>query len=79
MGEVLLDLNNPAKVIARTKRPILQPEEHYERIADVNNVVFPTGACVIAETYCLTLSKGFIALGNSSIISVATICKPTLL
>ena len=49
MGDVLLDLNNPAKVIARTKRPILQPEEHYERIADVNNVVFPTGACVIAE------------------------------
>jgi predicted GH43/DUF377 family glycosyl hydrolase len=48
-GAALLDLNNPAKVIARTKQPILQPEEHYERIGDVNNVVFPTGACVIAD------------------------------
>jgi beta-1,2-mannobiose phosphorylase / 1,2-beta-oligomannan phosphorylase len=48
-GAALLDLNNPAKVIARTKQPILQPEEHYERIGDVNNVVFPTGACVIDE------------------------------
>jgi predicted GH43/DUF377 family glycosyl hydrolase len=48
-GAALLDLNNPAKVIARTKQPILQPEENYERIGDVNNVVFPTGACVIDE------------------------------
>ncbi len=48
-GAALLDLNNPVKVIARTKVPILQPEEPYERIGDVNNVVFPTGACVIDE------------------------------
>jgi beta-1,2-mannobiose phosphorylase / 1,2-beta-oligomannan phosphorylase len=46
-GAALLDLNNPVKVIARTKEPVLQPEEPYERIGDVNNVVFPTGACVI--------------------------------
>jgi beta-1,2-mannobiose phosphorylase / 1,2-beta-oligomannan phosphorylase len=25
------------------------PEEQYERIGDVNNVVFPTGACVIDD------------------------------
>ncbi len=48
-GAALLDLNNPARVIARTKQPILQPEEDYERIGDVNNVVFPTGACIINE------------------------------
>ena len=48
-GVAILDLNNPAKVLARTKEPILQPEESYERIGDVNNVVFPTGACVIDE------------------------------
>ena len=46
-GAVLLDLNDPVKVIARTKKPVLQPEEHYEKVDDVNNVVFPTGACVI--------------------------------
>lgn len=46
-GAALLDLNNPFIVIARTKNPILQPEEPYEKIGDVNNVVFPTGACII--------------------------------
>jgi predicted GH43/DUF377 family glycosyl hydrolase len=46
-GAALLDLNDPVKVIARTKKPVLQPEEPYERVGDVNNVVFPTGACVI--------------------------------
>jgi predicted GH43/DUF377 family glycosyl hydrolase len=48
-GAALLDLDNPFNVIARTKEPILQPEKSYERIGDVNNVVFPTGACVIDE------------------------------
>jgi predicted GH43/DUF377 family glycosyl hydrolase len=44
----MLDPSTTA-VIARTKQPILQPEENYERIGDVNNVVFPTGACIINE------------------------------
>ena len=41
-GAALLDLNNPFEVIARTNRPVLEPREPYERIGDVNNVVFPT-------------------------------------
>ena len=48
-GAALLDLNNPVRVIARTMKPILQPEEPYERTGYVNNVVFPTGACIIDE------------------------------
>ncbi len=46
-GAVLLDLDDPRKVIARTKQPILEPEEGYEKIGDVNNVVFPTGTVLI--------------------------------
>jgi predicted GH43/DUF377 family glycosyl hydrolase len=42
-GAVLLDLNDPKKVIFRTKEPILEPKEEYELIGDVPNVVFPTG------------------------------------
>jgi predicted GH43/DUF377 family glycosyl hydrolase len=42
-GAVLLDLNDPRKVIARSRYPILEPEEEYERKGDVPNVVFPTG------------------------------------
>ena len=41
---VLLDLNNPLKIIARTEAPILTPEEYYERIGLVPNIVFPSGA-----------------------------------
>lgn len=46
-GAALLDLERPEKVLARTRTPILQPEEPYELYGDVNNVVFPTGACVV--------------------------------
>lgn len=46
-GAVLLDLNDPSKIIGRTKTPILEPKEQYEKFGDVNNVIFPTGACVI--------------------------------
>jgi predicted GH43/DUF377 family glycosyl hydrolase len=47
VGAALLDLKEPIKVIGRTKSPILEPEEPYEKYGDVNNVVFPTGACII--------------------------------
>lgn len=46
-GAALLDLNDPSKVLGRTKRPILEPKEPYEKFGDVNNVVFPTGACIM--------------------------------
>jgi len=45
-GAALLDLDDPARVIARSPRPILEPEEEYERVGDVPNVVFPVGAVV---------------------------------
>ena len=48
-GAALLDLEEPWKVIARTTEPILEPEEEYERIGDMPNVVFPEGALVIGE------------------------------
>jgi beta-1,4-mannooligosaccharide/beta-1,4-mannosyl-N-acetylglucosamine phosphorylase len=46
-GTVMLDLDNPAKVVGRCLTPILSPREEYERIGDVGNVVFAGGA--IAE------------------------------
>jgi predicted GH43/DUF377 family glycosyl hydrolase len=47
VGAMLLDLDDPGKVIARTKRYIMEPEEYYERTGLViPNVVFPTGNVV---------------------------------
>jgi predicted GH43/DUF377 family glycosyl hydrolase len=46
-GAALLDLSDPSKVLGRTRDPILEPNEPYEKNGDVNNVVFPTGTCVM--------------------------------
>jgi predicted GH43/DUF377 family glycosyl hydrolase len=47
LGAMLLDLDDPRKVIARTRDPIMQPEEYYERFGlYIPNVIFPTGAVV---------------------------------
>jgi len=45
-GTVLLDLEDPSKVIGRCKVPMLSPREDYERVGDVGNVVFACGAIV---------------------------------
>ena len=44
LGVMLLDLNDPSKVIARAKAPILSPREPYERSGLTSNVVFTSGA-----------------------------------
>ena len=46
-GAFLLDITEPRKILGRTKAPLLTPEEDYEIKGDVNNVVFPTGACIL--------------------------------
>lgn len=45
-GAVLLDGNDPAKVIARTREPIMEPEEDYELHGIYHGCVFPTSAVV---------------------------------
>ena len=46
IGTVLMDLEQPHKVVARCNKPILSPREDYERIGDVGNVAFACGAVV---------------------------------
>lgn len=41
---LLLDINDPTKIIGRTAGPILVPSEAYELSGYVSNVIFPTGA-----------------------------------
>ncbi len=43
-GVVLLDLDDPSKVVKRGDAAILSPREDYERIGDVPNVCFACGA-----------------------------------
>ncbi len=44
IGVVLLDLDDPSKVIKQGDQPILSPREDYERIGDMGNVCFVCGA-----------------------------------
>jgi len=48
-GVMLLDLNDPTKVISRGRFNILEPRELYETVGQVPNVIFPTG--LIAEEF----------------------------
>jgi predicted GH43/DUF377 family glycosyl hydrolase len=45
-GVILLDLNDPTKVIGRSRFNILEPRELYELVGQVPNVVFPSGMIV---------------------------------
>lgn len=49
MGALLLDLKNPTKVLYRSKRPILEPEEHYENHGHKWGVVYSCGAVIKGE------------------------------
>lgn len=47
LGALLLDLENPEKVIARTDNFIMEPETYYEKFGyQIPNVIFPTGGVV---------------------------------
>jgi len=50
VGVVLLDLKDPAIVIARSSDAIFEPEEDYEKNGIVNNVVFPCGMILKGDT-----------------------------
>jgi predicted GH43/DUF377 family glycosyl hydrolase len=68
VGLALLDLNSPWKVLRRSDEWVLGPSATYERIGDVSDVVFPSGAIVHKETNQLNLYYG----AADSTVAVAT-------
>jgi predicted GH43/DUF377 family glycosyl hydrolase len=50
VGVMLLDLYNPAKIIARAKDYIMEPEYDYEFDGLYKGCVFPTGNIVVGDT-----------------------------
>lgn len=67
VGAVLLDLKDPAIVLARTADPIFEPEEPYEKKGVINNVVFPCG--MVLQDGLLYIYYG----GADTVTGVATI------
>ncbi len=58
IGMALLDLDEPWRVLRRSEEWVLGPKEYYERIGDVNDVTFVSGAVVMEETNQLYLYYG---------------------
>jgi predicted GH43/DUF377 family glycosyl hydrolase len=52
-GAILLDPDDPAKVLRRTRDPFFRPEAEFEVAGFVPNVVFPTGLVQEGETFLL--------------------------
>ncbi|MCG9968846.1 glycosidase [Pelotomaculum terephthalicicum JT] len=72
IGVALLDLENPKRIISRSKEWIFGPKASYELVGDVNNVVFPCGYTLNEKTGELRLYYGAadtsiaVAIGNIS-------------
>ena len=49
LGLALIDPHDPLHILARTEEPILTPEEAYEKVGIVNNVVFTCGAVKMGD------------------------------
>jgi beta-1,4-mannooligosaccharide/beta-1,4-mannosyl-N-acetylglucosamine phosphorylase len=58
MGCALLDINEPWKVIARSRDYILAPQELYECVGDVPNVIFPCAALTDSDTGRIAIYYG---------------------
>jgi predicted GH43/DUF377 family glycosyl hydrolase len=87
-GAVLLDLEDPRRVLARTRDNILEPRKTWEMTGQVPNVVFPVGMTV-AETddegYAVTSSElrlyygaadTVVGLAVSTVAEVIAACDP---
>ncbi len=63
---VLLDLQNPRRVVGRTKGPFMVPDTYYEKTGHISNIIFPMGTLVKdgrleiyyggADTHCAVAS-----------------------
>ena len=73
LGAVLLDLKNPAKVIARSYHPLLEPTEPYELTGFFGNVVFTNGHIINGDE--ITLYYG----ASDEVICGATLSINTIL
>jgi len=58
IGMALLDKNEPWRVLRRGEEWVLGPREDYERIGDVSDVTFVTGAVIMEETNQLYVYYG---------------------
>ena len=64
-GAVILDKDDPAKVLARTDENILEPRETWELVGQVPNVVFPSGLVLDGDHLHLYYGAADTAVGHA--------------
>jgi len=78
LGAMILDAQDPRKVIGRTNVPILSPREMYERVGDLTNIVFSCGA-ILEDDNQLTVYYGAadscICSASASIAAIVERCR----
>jgi len=78
LGAAMLDGKDPSKVLCRTAIPILSPREYYERVGDVNNVVFSCGAILEENGEDLKIYYGAsdtsICVGTANVNNLMQFC-----
>ena len=77
LGAAILNRDDPSEVIGRTNVPILSPRDEYERIGDVQNLVFSCGA-IIEPGDVLKLYYGAanscICVGSTKLSAIVEAC-----
>ncbi|MHC5059749.1 MAG: glycoside hydrolase family 130 protein [Planctomycetota bacterium] len=78
LGAAVLNAEDPSRVICRSAIPILSPREYYERVGDVNNVVFSCGAILEDDGEELKIYYGAsdtsICLGTAKVNELMQFC-----
>lgn len=78
LGVVLLDLEKPWIIKGKSKEPILSPDKDYERVGDVNNVIFSNGWIVEKNGDVKIYYSGAdmnICLAETNIKYLLSLCK----
>lgn len=79
IGALLLDLEDPRKIIGKTTSPILTPDAPYEYMGAVPNVVFPCGFIADEKADSLRLYYGaadtYIGLATGKLSEIIDMCK----
>lgn len=73
LGVALLNLDDPSKVTSRPEPFILEPEEPWELVGDIPNVVFTCGTAELDGTYLVYYG------GADKVIAIATADREELL
>ena len=84
VGAVLLDKDDPRKILARTREPIMEPQEDYERRGLFGECIFPTANIVLNGTVyiyygCADQTVGMATVPLEELVRHMQLCKEEMI